>query len=139
MKKFLPLLFACLLFSCDDDSNPKPDSGELKQIVVVLENENDPNVVDVSGIYNLDDDREYSVREDGKYKILLTSKKYIEDKKEKEALTYGVYDVANKKYLYYTDGTDVAHRLYRNWEFYDKINIPGNEDKKLICTSKPVE
>lgn len=138
MKKFLPLLFACLLFSCDDDSNPKPDSGELKQIVI--EKMTDPEAeYDVSGIYNLDNDREYSVREDGKYKILLTSKKYIEDKKEKEALTYGVYDVANKKYLYFTDGIDVAHRLYRNWEFYDKINIPGNEDKKLICTSKPVE
>lgn len=42
--------------------------------------------------------------------------------KEKDILTYGILDVANKKYICYTANIDVAQRLERDWEFYNQIN-----------------
>ena len=59
--------------------------------------------------------------------------------KEKDILSYGIFDVAKKEYIYYTEGIDVAKRLERDWEFYDDINNPANTNKQLVCTSRPKE
>lgn len=132
--KLLKLLFVVLLFSCNDDSTETPETGEPKQIEVeIVENIDVTDVIDVAGTYNLENNKEYGVREDGKYKILLTKSKYKDEKgKEQEILSYSIFDVANKKHIYFTEKIDVAKRLERDWEFYDKENT----DKKLVCTSK---
>lgn len=136
--KLLKLLFVVLLFSCNDDSTETPETGEPKQIEVeIVENIDVTDVIDVAGTYNLENNKEYGVREDGKYKILLTKSKYKDEKgKEQEILSYSIFDVANKKHIYFTEKIDVAKRLERDWEFYDKENTPENTDKKLVCTSK---
>lgn len=99
------------------------------------------NMTDVSGTYTLQANKEYSVREDGKYKILLVKNTYKdkERKRKKDILSYGIFDVAKKEYIYYTEGIDVAKRLERDWEFYDDINNPANTNKQLVCTSRPKE
>ena len=132
--KFLKLLFVVLLFACNDDSKDTPTTGEPKQIVVEMDAAAS-NVTDVSGTYTLEANKEYCVREDGKYKILLVKSVYTDKEgKEKDILTYGILDVAKNKYLYYTAGIDVAKRLERDWNFYDDNN-PDNAAKQLICTS----
>ena len=68
--KLLKLLFVVLLFACNDDSKDTPTTGEPKQIVVEMDAAAS-NVTDVSGTYTLEANKEYCVREDGKYKILL--------------------------------------------------------------------
>ena len=132
--KLLKLLFVVLLFACNDDSKDTPTTGEPKQIVVEMDAAAS-NVTDVSGTYTLEANKEYCVREDGKYKILLVKSVYTDKEgKEKDILTYGILDVAKNKYLYYTAGIDVAKRLERDWNFYDDTN-PDNAAKQLICTS----
>ena len=132
--KLLKLLFVVLLFACNDDSKDTPTTGEPKQIVVEMDAAAS-NVTDVSGTYTLEANKEYSVREDAKYKILLVKSVYTDKEgKEKDILTYGILDVAKNKYLYYTAGIDVAKRLERDWNFYDDNN-PDNAAKQLICTS----
>lgn len=132
--KLLKLLFVVLLFACNDDSKDTPTTGEPKQIVVEMDAAAS-NVTDVSGTYTLEANKEYCVREDGKYKILLVKSVYTDQEgKEKDILTYGILDVAKNKYLYYTAGIDVAKRLERDWNFYDDNN-PDNAAKQLICTS----
>ena len=132
--KLLKLLFVVLLFACNDDSKDTPTTGEPKQIVVEMDAAAS-NVTDVSGTYTLEANKEYCVREDGKYKILLVKSVYTDKEgKEKDILTYGILDVAKNKYLYYTAGIDVAKRLERDWNFYDDNN-PDNAAKQLICTS----
>ena len=131
--KLLKLLFVVLLFACNDDSKDTPTTGEPKQIVVEMDAAAS-NVTDVSGTYTLEANKEYCVREDGKYKILLVKSVYTDKEgKEKDILTYGILDVAKNKYLYYTAGIDVAKRLERDWNFYDDNN-PDNADKQLVCT-----
>lgn len=132
--KLLKLLFVVLLFACNDDSKDTPTTGEPKQIVVEMDAAAS-NVTDVSGTYTLEANKEYCVREDGKYKILLVKSVYTDKEgKEKDILTYGILDVAKNKYLYYTAGIDVAKRLERDWNFYDDNN-PDNAAKQLIFTS----
>ena len=132
--KLLKLLFVVLLFAWNDDSKDTPTTGEPKQIVVEMDAAAS-NVTDVSGTYTLEANKEYCVREDGKYKILLVKSVYTDKEgKEKDILTYGILDVAKNKYLYYTAGIDVAKRLERDWNFYDDNN-PDNAAKQLICTS----
>ena len=132
--KLLNLLLVVLLFACNDDSKDTPTTGEPKQIVVEMDAAAS-NVTDVSGTYTLEANKEYCVREDGKYKILLVKSVYTDKEgKEKDILTYGILDVAKNKYLYYTAGIDVAKRLERDWNFYDDNN-PDNAAKQLICTS----
>ena len=132
--KLLKLLFVVLLFACNDDSKDTPTTGQPKQIVVEMDAAAS-NVTDVSGTYTLEANKEYCVREDGKYKILLVKSVYTDKEgKEKDILTYGILDVAKNKYLYYTAGIDVAKRLERDWNFYDDNN-PDNTAKQLICTS----
>ena len=136
--KLLKLLFVVLLFACNDDSKDTPTTGEPKQIVVEMDAAAS-NVTDVSGTYTLEANKEYCVREDGKYKILLVKSVYTDKEgKEKDILTYGILDVAKNKYLYYTAGIDVAKRLERDWNFYDD-HTPDNADKQLVCTSHPKE
>lgn len=136
--KLLKLLFVVLLFACNDDSKDTPTTEEPKQIVVER-NEGISNVEDVFGTYTLEANKEYCVREDGKYKILLVKSVYIDKEgKEKDILTYGILDVVNNKYIYYTAGIDVAKRLERDWNFYDDNN-PDNAAKQLVCTSHPKE
>lgn len=136
--KLFRLLLVALLFSCSDDSKETPETGEPKPISVVMvdEDPNEPNnFTDVTGTYILKNNREYGVREDGKYKILLTKSKYKDkDQKEKEILTYSIFDVAKQKYLYHTAEIDVAKRLERDWEYYDTYD-PESTDKKLVCES----
>ena len=68
--------------------------------------------------------KEYCTREDGKYKILLVKSVYKnKEGKEKDILTYGILDVANKKYICHTANIDVAQRLERYWEFYNQITL----------------
>ena len=132
--KLLKLLFVVLLFACNDDSKDTPTTGEPKQIVVEMDAAAS-NVTDVSGTYTLEANKDYCVREDGKYTILLVKSVYTDKEgKEKDILTYGILDVAKNKYLYYTAGIDVAKRLERDWNFYDDNN-PDNAAKQLICTS----
>ena len=136
--KLLKLLFVVLLFACNDDSKDTPASKEPTNIVVEME-PTASNMTDVSGTYTLEANKEYCVREDGKYKILLVKSVYTDKEgKEKDILTYGILDVAKNKYLYYTAGIDVAKRLERDWNFYDDNN-PDNADKQLVCTSHPKE
>lgn len=62
---------------------------------------------DVSGTYTLETNKEYCTREDGKYKILLVKSVYKnKEGKEKDILTYGILDVANKKYICHTANID---------------------------------
>lgn len=130
--KLFRLLLVALLFSCSDDSKETQETGEPKPIVVEMEKTNVPNnLTDVTGTYILENNREY-----GKYKILLTKSKYKDkDQKEKEVLTYTIFDVAKNKPLYFTVEIDVAKRLERNWEYYDTYN-PEITDKKLVCKSR---
>lgn len=135
--KLFRLLLVALLFSCSDDSKETQETGDPKLIVVEMEKKNVPNdLTDVSGTYILEKNKEYGVREDGKYKILVTKSRY-EDKegKEKEILTYSIFDVAKQKYLYHTAEIDVAKRLERDWEYYDTYD-PESTDKKLVCKSR---
>jgi hypothetical protein len=137
--KLLNLLLVVLLFACNDDSTDTPASKEPTNIVVEME-PTASNMTDVSGTYTLQANKEYSVREDGKYKILLVKNTYKDKEgKEKDILSYGIFDVAKKEYIYYTEGIDVAKRLERDWEFYDDINNPVNTNKQLVCTSRPKE
>lgn len=137
--KLLNLLLVVLLFACNDDSTDTPASKEPTNIVVEME-PTASNMTDVSGTYTLQANKEYSVREDGKYKILLVKNTYKDKEgKEKDILSYGIFDVAKKEYIYYTEGIDVAKRLERDWEFYDDINNPANTNKQLVCISRPKE
>ena len=137
--KLLNLLLVVLLFACYDDSTDTPASKEPTNIVVEME-PTASNMTDVSGTYTLQANKEYSVREDGKYKIFLVKNTYKDKEgKEKDILSYGIFDVAKKEYIYYTEGIDVAKRLERDWEFYDDINNPANTNKQLVCTSRPKE
>lgn len=134
--KLFRLLLVALLFSCSDDSTETPETGEPKPIFVEMVANDE---TDVTGTYILEKNKEYGVREDGKYKILLTKSKYKDkDKKEKEILTYSIFDVANNEYLYFTEEIDVAKRLERDWKYYDTYN-PEITNKKLICTSSTKE
>lgn len=127
--KLLKLLFVVLLFACNDDSKDTPTTGEPKQIVVEMDAAAS-NVTDVSGTYTLEANKEYCVREDGKYKILLVKSVYTDKEgKEKDILTYGILDVAKNKYLYYTAGIDVAKRLERDWNSMmttTRITLPNS-------------
>ena len=137
--KLLNLLLVVLLFACNDDSTDTPASKEPTNIVVEME-PTASNMTDVSSTYTLQANKEYSVREDGKYKILLVKNTYKDKEgKEKDILSYGIFDVAKKEYIYYTEGIDVAKRLERDWEFYDDINNQANTNKQLVCTSRPKE
>lgn len=138
--KLFRLLLVALLFSCSDDSKETPETGDPKPIFVVMADENIPDdVTNVGGTYILEKNKEYGVREDGKYKILLTKSKYKDkDEKEKEVLTYTIFDVVKNKPLYFTEGIDVAKRLERDWEYYDEYD-PEITNKKLICTSSTKE
>lgn len=134
--KLFRLLLVALLFSCSDDSTETPETGDPKPIFVEMVANDE---TDVTGTYILEKNKEYGVREDGKYKILLTKSKYKDkDKKEKEILTYSILDVANNEYLYFTEEIDVAKRLERDWKYYDTYN-PEITNKKLICTSSTKE
>lgn len=134
--KLFRLLLVALLFSCSDDSKETPETGEPKPIVVEMVANDE---TDVAGTYILEKNKEYCTREDGKYKILITKSKYKdEDEKEKEILTYSIFDVANNKYLYFTEEIDVAKRLERDWNYY-KTYDPKITEKKLICTSSTKE
>lgn len=137
--KLFRLLLVTLLFSCSDDSKETQETGEPKPISVVMADENIPDdVTNVAGTYILEKNKEYGVREDGKYKILLTKRKYKDNEgKIQEALAYGIFDVANNKYLYHTEKIDVAKRLEEYWEYYT-YNLE-NTDKILICTSSAKE
>ena len=136
--KLLNLLLVVLLFACNDDSTDTPASKEPTNIVVEME-PTASNMTDVSGTYPLQANKEYSVREDGKYKILLVKSTYInKEGKEKDILTYGILDVANKKYICYTANIDVAQRLERDWEFYNQItnpDFPDDPNRRLVCNS----
>lgn len=138
--KLFRLLLVALLFSCSDDSKETPETGDPKPIFVVMVDENIPDdVTNVGGTYILEKNKEYGVREDGKYKILLTKSKYKDkDEKEKEVLTYTIFDVVKNKPLYFTEGIDVAKRLERDWKYYDTYN-PEITNKILICTSSTKE
>lgn len=134
--KLLKLLFVVLLFSCNDDSSESLETGEPKQIVVEME-KGVTDVTNVAGTYNLEKNKEYCVREDGKYKIFLAKDYYTDEKgKEQEILFYSIFDVAKQEHIYFTEKIDVAKRLERDWEYYDKKNTPANTDKKLVCTSR---
>lgn len=131
--KLFRLLLVALLFSCSDDSTETPKTGEPKPIFVEMVANDE---TDVTGTYILEKNKEYGVREDGKYKILLTKSKYKDkDKKEKEILTYSIFDVANNKSLYFTKEIDVAKRLERDWDYYNTYD-PESTDKKLVCKSR---
>lgn len=131
--KLFRLLLVALLFSCSDDSTETPETGDPKPIFVEMVANDE---TDVTGTYILEKNKEYGVREDGKYKILLTKSKYKDkDKKEKEILTYSIFDVANNEYLYFTEEIDVAKRLERDWDYYNTYD-PENTDKKLVCKSR---
>lgn len=135
--KLLKLLFVVLLFSCNDDSTETPETGVPKQIVVTMMNPDATDIINVAGTYNLEKNKEYCVREDGKYKIFLAKDYYTDEKeKEQEILFYSIFDVAKQKHIYFTEKIDVAKRLERDWEYFDKKNIPANTDKKLVCTSR---
>jgi hypothetical protein len=135
--KLLKLLFVVLLFSCNDDSTETPETGVPKQIVVTMMNPDATDITNVAGTYNLEKNKEYCVREDGKYKIFLAKDYYTDEKeKEQEILFYSIFDVAKQKHIYFTEKIDVAKRLERDWEYFDKKNIPANTDKKLVCTSR---
>lgn len=135
--KLLKLLFVVLLFSCNDDSTETPETGDPKQIVVTINPDATDIVEDVAGTYNLEKNKEYCVREDGKYKIFLAKDYYTDEKgKEQEILFYSIFDVAKQEHIYFTEKIDVAKRLERDWEYYDKKNIPANTDRKLVCTSR---
>lgn len=130
--KLFRLLLVALLFSCSDDSKETPETGEPKPITVKMVTNDE---TDVSGTYNLEKNKEYCTREDGKYKILITKSKYKDkEEKEKEILTYSILDVANNEYLYFTEEIDVAKRLERDWNYY-KTYDPKITDKKLVCKS----
>ena len=131
--KLFTLLLVALLFSCSDDSTETPETGDPKPIFVEMVANDE---TDVTGTYILEKNKEYGVREDGKYKILLTKSKYKDkDKKEKEILTYSIFDVANNKSLYFTKEIDVAKRLERDWDYYNTYD-PESTDKKLVCKSR---
>lgn len=136
--KLLKLLFlsVILLSACNDDSTDTPETGEPKQIIVEMASN---DFTDVSGTHTLETNKEYCTREDGKYKILLAKSIYInKEGKEKDILTYGILDVANKKYICYTANIDVAQRLERDWEFYNQITNPDFPDapnRRLVCNS----
>ena len=131
--KLFRLLLVALLFSCSDDSTETPETGDPKPIFVEMVANDE---TDVTGTYILEKKKEYGVREDGKYKILLTKSKYKDkDKKEKEILTYSIFDVANNKSLYFTKEIDVAKRLERDWDYYNTY-VPESTDKKLVCKSR---
>lgn len=136
--KLLKLLFlsVILLSAYNDDSTDTPETGEPKQIIVEMASN---DFTDVSGTYTLETNKEYCTREDGKYKILLVKKTYTnKEGKEKDILTYGILDVANKKYICYTANIDVAQRLERDWEFYNQITNPDFPDapsRRLVCNS----
>ena len=131
--KLFRLLLVALLFSCSDDSTETPETGDPKPIFVEMVANDE---TDVTGTYILEKNKEYGVREDGKYKILLTKSKYKDkDKKEKEILTYSIFDVANNKSLYFTKEIDVAKRLERDWDYYNTY-APESTDKKLVCKSR---
>lgn len=131
--KLFRLLLVALLFSCSDDSTETPETGEPKPIFVEMVANDE---TDVTGTYILEKNKEYGVREDGKYKILLTKSKYKDkDKKEKEILTYSIFDVANNKSLHFTKEIDVAKRLERDWDYYNTYD-PESTDKKLVCKSR---
>lgn len=136
--KLLKLLFlsVILLSACNDDSTDIPETGEPKQIIVEMASN---DFTDVSGTYTLETNKEYCTREDGKYKILLVKSIYInKEGKEKDILTYGILDVANEKYLYFTEKIDVAQRLERDWEFYNQItnpDFPDDPTRQLVCNS----
>lgn len=131
--KLFRLLLVVLLFSCSDDSTETPETGDPKPIFVEMVANDE---TDVTGTYILEKNKEYGVREDGKYKILLTKSKYKDkDKKEKEILTYSIFDVANNKSLYFTKEIDVAKRLERDWDYYNTYD-PESTDKKLVCKSR---
>ena len=131
--KLFRLLLVALLFSCSDDSTETPETGDPKPIFVEMVANDE---TDVTGTYILEKNKEYGVREDGKYKILLTKSKYKDkDKKEKEILTYSIFDVANNKSLYFTKEIDVAKRLERDWDYYNTYD-PESTDKKLVCKSR---
>ena len=111
--KLFRLLLVALLFSCSDDSTETPETGDPKPIFVEMVANDE---TDVTGTYILEKNKEYGVREDGKYKILLTKSKYKDkDKKEKEILTYSIFDVANNKSLYFTKEIDVARRKIKRF------------------------
>lgn len=134
--KLLKLLFVVLLFSYNDDSSESLETGEPKQIVVEME-KGVTDVTNVAGTYNLEKNKEYCVREDGKYKIFLAKDYYTDEKgKKQEILFYSIFDVAKQAHIYFTEKIDVAKRLERDWEYYDKKNTPANTDKKLVCTSR---
>ena len=131
--KLFRLLLVALLFSCSDDSTETPETGDPKPIFVEMVANDE---TDVTGTYILEKNKEYGVREDGKYKILLTKSKYKDkDKKEKEILTYSIFDVANNEYLYFTEEIDVAKRLERDWKYYDTYNPEITNKKWLSCKS----
>ena len=131
--KLFRLLLVALLFSCSDDSTETPETGDPKPIFVEMVANDE---TDVTGTYILEKNKEYGVREDGKYKILLTKSKYKDkDKKEKEILTYSIFDVANNKSLYFTKEIDVAKRLERDCDYYNTYD-PESTDKKLVCKSR---
>ena len=131
--KLFRLLLVALLFSCSDDSTETPETGDPKPIFVEMVANDE---TDVTGTYILEKNKEYGVREDGKYKILLTKSKYKDkEKKEKEILTYSIFDVANNKSLYFTKEIDVAKRLERDWDYYNTYD-PESTDKKLVCKSR---
>lgn len=132
--KLFRLLLVALLFSCSDDSTETPETGELKPIFVEMVANDE---TDVTGTYILEKNKEYCVREDGKYKIFLAKDYYTDEKgKEQEILFYSIFDVAKQEHIYFTEKIDVAKRLERDWEYYDKKNTPENTDKKLVCTSR---
>ena len=122
--KLLKLLFlsAILLSACNNDSTDTPETGEPKQIIVEMASN---DFTDVSGTYTLENNKEYCTREDGKYKILLVKSTYInKEGKEKDILTYGILDV--------------AQRLERDWEFYNQItnpDFPDDPNRRLVCNS----
>lgn len=138
--KLFRLLLVALLFSCSDDSKEDLETGDPKLIFVVMADEDIPDdVTNVAGTYILEKNKEYGVREDGKYKILVTKSRYEDNKgKEQEVLTYSIFDVAKQKHLYFTEEIDVAKRLERDWNYY-KTYDPEITDKKLICTSSTKE
>lgn len=132
--KLFRLLLVALLFSCSDDSTETPETEELKPIFVEMVANDE---TDVTGTYILEKNKEYCVREDGKYKIFLAKDYYTDEKgKEQEILFYSIFDVAKQEHIYFTEKIDVAKRLERDWEYYDKKNTPENTDKKLVCTSR---
>ncbi|WP_073344278.1 hypothetical protein [Bacteroides congonensis] len=132
--KLFRLLLVALLFSCSDDSTETPETGDPKPIFVEMVANDE---TDVTGTYILEKNKEYCVREDGKYKIFLAKDYYTDEKgKEQEILFYSIFDVAKQEHIYFTEKIDVAKRLERDWEYYDKKNTPENTDKKLVCTSR---